>query len=113
MWERERLFREARHLQRVLQTLLAGAGIGIAGVDDNRPGAALLHALDADFNGRGAGLVSGEHAGHGGGRLRYNKTKVTLLALVRAFAGAEAFDVAKDAGGSKALGRKDRTWDFS
>jgi len=110
--EGERLFREAHHFQRVLQTLLAGAGIGVAGVNYDCLSASSFHAFDADFNRRGAGLVSGEHAGHGAGRLRDNESKVALFPLVRAFAGAEAFDVAKDAGGAEALRRKDRTRDL-
>ena len=99
--------------QRVLQSLLAGAGIGVAGVGDDRLGAALLHALDADLHGRGAGLVGGEHAGHGGRRLGDDERQVALLALVRAFAGAEAFDVAKDARGTEAPRGNDGTWDLS
>jgi hypothetical protein len=110
--EGERLFREARHLQRIPQTLLAGAGIGIAGVDDNCLGAAFFHALDADLDGRRAGLVGGEHAGHGGGGFGDDECKVALVPLVRAFAGAKAFDVAKDTGGAKASRGKDGAGDL-
>ena len=70
-----------------------------------------LHALDADLDRRGASLVGGEHAGHRGRRFRDDEREVALAALVRAFAGAEAFDVAKDARGPEALRGDDGTWD--
>ena len=64
---------------------------------------AALHALGANLHRRGADLVGGEHAGDGGGHFGHDEREVALLALLRAFAGAEAFDVAEHAAGEKAL----------
>ena len=92
--------------------MLAGAGVGVAGIHDDDLRRAFLHALDADFHRRGANLVGREHAGDGRGRFGDDQREVALLAFVRAFAGAELFDVAKHAAGEKAFGRDDGTGDF-
>ena len=98
----------ANHFLRVLQALLAGAGIGVAGIDDDGARGSLFHALDANFHRRGANLVGREHAGDGRRHFGNDEREVALLSLVRAFARAEAFDVAKHAAGEKAL--RARRW---
>ena len=47
-----------------LAPAITGEGVGIAGVDDQRPGAALPHVLAAQFNFGGAADVAGEHPCH-------------------------------------------------
>ena len=84
--------------------MLAGTGIGIAGVDDNGLGSALSDARDADLDRRGAHLVGREHTSNGGGHFRYDEREVTLFAFVRTFASAEAFDVAKNAMVKRSVG---------
>ena len=96
--------RARRHFARIGQALFAGAGVGVAGIHDERLRDALFHALDANFHRRGANLIGREHAGDGRRDFGNDQRKVALLSLVRAFAGAEAFDVAKHAAGQKAVG---------
>ena len=84
--------------------MFAGAGVGIAGIDHDGLGGSLFHAPDTNLHRRGANLVGGEHARHGRRRLGNDERKVALLALLRTFAGAEAFDVAKYATGGKPRG---------
>src|SRR5207244_2234721 len=99
------------HLQRVFHALLAGTGVGIAGVDYNGLGSALSYPRDANFDGRGAHLISREHARDGCGDFGYDEREVALFAFVRAFASPEAFDVAKHAGSKETFrgdnGRRD------
>ena len=109
----ERLFRETGHFAGVFQTLPACAGVGIAGIDDDCLGPALGHALEADFDRRGTGLIGGEHAGDRGGDFGHNQRQVALISFVRAFAGAEALDITKDTRGAKAPRGNNGTWDCS
>ena len=106
------LFGKRRHCQRVLHALSAGAGVGVAGIDHDRLRGAFLHARHANFHRRGADLVGREHARHGRRRFGNDQRQVAFLALVRAFAGAEPFDVAKHAAGQKAVRRDDGAGDF-
>ncbi len=53
--------RQGAHLLRVGQTQLAGAGIGIAGVDHDGVGLAALEVLPADLHPRRDDLVRGKH----------------------------------------------------
>ncbi len=100
---------QSGHFAGVLQTLFARAGIGVAGIHDDGLRNAFFHALDADFHRRGANLIGGEHAGDRRRHFGNNQRQVAFLPLVRAFAGAEAFDVTKHAAGEKALWRDDGT----
>src|SRR5260221_5271733 len=70
--EVEGLLREPDHLEGVGQTLLAGAGIRIARIDNNGLRRSLSHALRTDLYRRGAYLVCGEHPGDCRGDLRYD-----------------------------------------
>ena len=53
------------HPARVGQPLLAGAGVGVAGTDDDRAGVGPREPLAADLHRRGADAVLREHAGRG------------------------------------------------
>jgi hypothetical protein len=83
--------------------LRTGAGVGVAGIDDDGLGSGFLYAGNADFDRRGADLAGGKQTGHGRGHFGKNDGEVAFLAFVRAFTGAEALDVAENAGGEKAL----------
>ena len=98
---------DARHFHGVLQALFAGAGVGVAGIDDDGPGGSFPDALNTNLHRRGANLVGRKHAGNRRRHLRHNQRQIAFLPLVRALARAEAFDVAKHAAGEKALGRDD------
>ena len=58
------------HLRGVAEALPAGAGIGVAGIDDDRPRHAAFHAFNAKLHRRGANLVGRERSGHGRRALR-------------------------------------------
>ena len=72
----------------ILQTARAGAGIGIAGIDDDRLRVALGYVLHTHLYGRGANLVGGEHSGCLGWHLGDNCGQIALLALVTSLSGA-------------------------
>ena len=72
---------------------------------------AAFHARDANFHRRGANLVGREHARRRWPAFGNDQRQVALLAFVRAFAGAEPFDVAKNARRLEALRGGDRTVD--
>ena len=103
------MFGEARHFERVLHALFAGAGVGVAGIDDECLRTATPYSLDADLHRRGADLIGREHAGDGRGHFGNDEREVALPALLRTFAGAEAFDVAEHAGSQKTFRRSDGT----
>ena len=100
--EVERFFRKRDHGAGIRHALTAGAGVGIAGIDDDELGLPALHAFHADLHRGGANLVGGEESGHGRGRLGDDQREIALRPLVGTLAGAEAFDVAKHAAGEKA-----------
>ena len=107
----QQLCGEGRHLFRVGQTLAPGAGVRVAGVDHDGLGLPAFHAFGADLHGCGADLIGREHAGGGGGHFGHDEREVALGSLVRALAGAEAFDVAKHAAGQETFGCDDGTFD--
>ena len=69
------------HLARVLHALLAGAGVGVAGIHDDGLRLARLHALDANLHRRGANLIRREHAGDRRRHFGHDEREVALLAL--------------------------------
>ena len=75
-------------------------------MDDDGLRDAIAHALRANLM-----VMGGEKSGAGGGHLGDEEGENPLLCLVRAFAGAEAFDVAEDAGGEEAARRHDGAGD--
>ena len=101
---------QGRHGERVLHALATGAGVGVAGVHDDGLRRPATHALGANFHRRGANLIGGEHAGDGRGDFGHNEREVAFLALLRAFARAEAFDVTEYTACEKALRRGDGTF---
>ena len=87
----------------IAKALPAGAGVGVAGIDHHGARAPALDLRRAPLDRRGANLVGGKRTGHRGGRIGNDQGQIAFLAFVRAFAGAESFDVAKDPGSLKAL----------
>jgi len=73
--------RIADHLLRVRQALFAGAGVGIAGIDDDGPGGSFLDALNTNLHRCGTNLVGREHAGHRCRRFRNDEREVAFLPL--------------------------------
>src|SRR6266700_2950364 len=102
-WEATRLFGETNHLQGISHAWFAGAGVGVARVDDDGLGAAFSYARRTQLHWRRANLVGGEGACDRGRHLRHDKRQVALPAFVRAFAGADALDVAKHPAGPEPL----------
>ena len=100
------------NVARVGHALFAGAGVRVTGINDDDLCRAFLHAFGADLYRGSANLICREHSSHRRGRFGNDKREVALLALVRAFAGAEFFDVAKHAAGEKAGGRNDGSANF-
>src|SRR5882724_4331533 len=96
-----------RHFPLVIESLFAGAGIGITGVNHDGPAAAFFCTVDTDLHWRGANLVRGEHSSNSRGHIRNDKCQIALLSFVRAFAGAEAFDIAKHPRGAEAFRSND------
>ena len=92
--------------------MLAGAGIGVSRIHDHDLRDSFFYAFNANLHWRGANLIRREHAGDNGGRFGNDERKVTLQTFVRAFAGTNPFDVAKNAAGQKAFGRNDGTGNF-
>ena len=100
---------ETGHGLGIEAALEAGAGVGVAGIDDNGASEAAFGDTAAKANGGGANLVGGEGPCNGGGSVGKEQGQIAFLAFVGAFARAEAFDVAKDAGGKEARGGGDGT----
>ena len=59
-----------------LASAFAGKGVGIAGVDDDGPRAALLEVLAADENRRRSGLRLGQDAGDRGALVQHGEQKI-------------------------------------
>ena len=81
--------------------VLVAEGDPLMGVFDDGLGAAFSYARRAQLHWRRANLVGCESACDHGRHLGHNKRQVALLAFVRAFAGANALDVAKHAAGAE------------
>ena len=97
------------HLFGVAQSLLAGAGVGVAGIDDDGLRVPFFIAPTQTFTGAAQTWLVVNIPATVAGRFGNDQREVALLAFVRAFAGAEAFDVAKNAAGEKAFRRNDGT----
>ena len=95
--------RERHHFARVAIPCLPVQALALPELTTTACADALLHALDANFHRRGANLIRREHAGDGRRRFGNDQREVAFLAFVRAFAGAEPFDVAKNAAGHESL----------
>ena len=106
-FEAKRLAGERGHFECVGQALRAGAGVGIAGVDDDGARGAVAQMRDAELHRRGANLVCRKHPGGFRRDVGDDKREVPFLALVAAFAGAECFDIAKPCGRPEAKRRGD------
>jgi hypothetical protein len=75
----------AAQVARALQAVLAGAGVGIAGVDDHgADGRAARQMLAADLHRRGAEAVLREHAGHAGAFVQQQHGQVLAVGLAHA-----------------------------
>src|SRR6266567_886822 len=86
-----------RHFPRVIESLFAGAGVGITGVNHDSLAASFFCTVDTELHRRRTNLVGGEHSSNCRGYIRNDKCQVALLSFVRAFAGAESFDIAEHA----------------
>ena len=84
------------HFLGIAEALDAGAGIGIAGIGDDRLRGGLVGSKDADFNRRRADLVGGKEARYGGRYFRVDQGQIALLAFVGSLARPQALDIAKD-----------------
>jgi len=72
----------------------------------------IFHALDTNLHGAAQTWLVGEHAGDGCRRSDTISARSRLFPLVRAFARAKAFDVAKHATGEKPAERRPTLDDF-
>ena len=95
------------HQQGVLETLRARAGVGVAGVDDQRLHAVVLQVEVVDDDGGGLDLVGGEDAARVARSLRLNHAQVALLAA-RDRAGARGEGL--DAAGRRARPKSGKWW---
>ena len=84
---------QSRHFVRVLEPARAGAGVGVAGVDDHRLRIPVGDVLHTKLYWRGANLIGGKHPRRLGRHLGDDHGEVAFLSFVAALAGAEAFDI--------------------
>src|SRR5213076_3179876 len=68
--------RDHCHASRILKTLLAGAGVGVAGANHDPPSIGSWYALTGDLNGRGRHAVLCEHAGRGTWRVANDQSQI-------------------------------------
>ena len=87
---------EFGHAAGVEQALVAGAGVGVAGADDEPACGSPADALPADLHRRGADAVLREDAGRRGGPVRHDDAQVAAVGF-----GAQFGD---DAGEAVAVG---------
>ena len=83
----QQLFRLGLDSLGILDALLAGGGVGVAAVDDDGAGLALLEDLSVEDDGRCAELVRGEAGRAGGGILGIENGHVRLFGLAALDAG--------------------------
>ena len=79
--EAEQLFRLALNGAGILDALRAGGGVGVAGVDDDGAGLAVLEDLTVENDGSGAELIGSEHRGAGRLGLGVEDGHIGLLGL--------------------------------
>jgi hypothetical protein len=102
---------ESGHCFGVEAAPLAGAGIGIAGIDNERTSHAAPDSLHAQAHRRGANLVGGKSPGDSGRRERHHQSEIAFRPFVGPFARAEAFNIAEHASGREPLRRRHRSCD--
>ena len=103
--EAEQLFRLALNGAGVFDALLAGGGVGIAGVDDDGAGLALFQDLAVKDDRSCAELVRGEAGRAGAGQVGVENSDVGLLVLA-------LFDGGVDRAGGEALRRGNAALDL-
>ena len=103
--EAEQLFRLALNGAGVFDALLAGGGVGVAGVDDDGAGLALFQDLAVKDDRSGAELVRGEAGRAGAGQVGVENSDVGLLVLA-------LFDGGVDRAGGEALRRGNAALDL-
>ena len=103
--EAEQLFRLALNGAGVFDALLAGGGVGVAGVDDDGAGLALFQDLAVKDDRSCAELVRGEAGRAGAGQVGVENSDVGLLVLA-------LFDGGVDRAGGEALRRGNAALDL-